>query len=55
MGFSGSVWFGFRMVENLRAFARAYGGDDCLPTDALVSDWHTNAAGGVEGSAFRRA
>jgi hypothetical protein len=42
-GFSGSVWLGFRMVEDLRAFARSYTSSNCVPTDRFVQDWAARA------------
>jgi hypothetical protein len=44
IGFSGSVFLGFRMVESLRTLvASQYKDVECVPTDALVRDWRPRA------------
>ena len=44
IGFSGSVWFGFRMVEDLRTFAQNFSGAGCAPIDTLVQGWYPRVA-----------
>src|SRR4051812_47801516 len=44
VGFSGSVSFGFAMVDDLRSFAGATYPAGCLPTNVLVQEWHHRAS-----------
>lgn len=44
IGFSGSVWFGFQMVEDLRSFASNFANSTCVGTDGLVQAWYPRVA-----------